>query len=357
MLEPAVSVFIPTFNRLPRLKKAVQSVLSQGDFIQLHVLDNASTDGTSAWLHELRNNNPRVQLTLRTTNVGATKNFIDGFEAVQTPYLVPLADDDELAPNFLNVALGFLKSDSTLTAAVFRTELRRNRSAVAFSPSETMNRRLDHKAHLLEWSTKGHYVSWSSILWKTEVILKHIRAGEFGRFGLPSDIWIQFLVFCEASVQVSNNVGSIFNLHEEQVSRGVGPHSVSDFGELLSAMNAHLESSIAMSTDEKKTFLRNIGLHFNRILGDHAKNINLLPEDGDFRDWIECYLKYLYPYVGFKEFPFVTLFEEHKSLISQFEALEHRSSTRTGNLRYTARILPQWLISRFRILLGANQIS
>jgi glycosyltransferase involved in cell wall biosynthesis len=45
---PKVSVIIPTYNRLPMLKEAVDSVLAQ-DFedMELMVVDDGSTDGTT----------------------------------------------------------------------------------------------------------------------------------------------------------------------------------------------------------------------------------------------------------------------------------------------------------------------
>ena len=50
---PKVSVIIPTYNRLPMLKEAVDSVLAQNfeDF-ELIVVDDGSTDGTPKGIKE-----------------------------------------------------------------------------------------------------------------------------------------------------------------------------------------------------------------------------------------------------------------------------------------------------------------
>ncbi len=52
---PKVSVIIPTYNRLPMLKEAVDSVLAQDveDF-ELIVVDDGSTDGTADEITPLR---------------------------------------------------------------------------------------------------------------------------------------------------------------------------------------------------------------------------------------------------------------------------------------------------------------
>jgi len=55
ILEPIVSVCIPTYNRAAMLKNAMDSVLAQtfGDF-ELIVSDNASSDGTEALVRSYR---------------------------------------------------------------------------------------------------------------------------------------------------------------------------------------------------------------------------------------------------------------------------------------------------------------
>lgn len=54
--KPQVSICIPTFNRLPYLKKCVQSIISQPEFqdgrVEIAISDNVSTDGTEKWCCE-----------------------------------------------------------------------------------------------------------------------------------------------------------------------------------------------------------------------------------------------------------------------------------------------------------------
>ena len=67
---PKVSVIIPTYNRLPMLKEAVQSVLAQ-DFedFELIVVDDGSTDGTS---EEMKQYGGRVKVVEHTGNRGVS---------------------------------------------------------------------------------------------------------------------------------------------------------------------------------------------------------------------------------------------------------------------------------------------
>ena len=63
---PKVSVIIPTYNRLPMLKEAVNSVLAQ-DFedFELIIVDDGSTDGTT---EEMKQYGGRVKLIEHSEN-------------------------------------------------------------------------------------------------------------------------------------------------------------------------------------------------------------------------------------------------------------------------------------------------
>lgn len=319
MHNALVTVFIPTFNRLSWLQRAVASVLSQGDFVRLHVLDNASPDGTAEWLRELANHDGRVQLTLRSQNVGGLKNFSDGFHSVETPYLVPLSDDDELASGFLASALEIAEADPELGAVVFTTEVRKAGKTVAFSPPPgTKEGRVEPAEHLLRWAEHGHYIAWSSILWRKDPIFSFASAATFQKFQNISDFWIQFLVFLEVPVVVCNQAGSIFNEHDGQVSKSLGIECVKELGELLPEMEKVLSANRLLSPVESKEFLKQIALRFSPFLDYYISRISPLPADVILRQSIEDYLKYFFPYLGLSSFP-LAVFEQHRK---QTQALE-----------------------------------
>lgn len=103
-MTPAVSVVIPTYDRLPLLREAVDSVFDQsyGAF-ELLVVDDASGDGTADWLrngsfaadHRLR----PILLREHLGTPGAVRNR--GAEAARAPLLAFLDSDDRWLPEKL----------------------------------------------------------------------------------------------------------------------------------------------------------------------------------------------------------------------------------------------------------------
>ena len=100
MSTSSVTVVIPTHDRLPMLRAAVDSVRRQRTVdAELIVVDDASSDGTPDWL--ATQHDPR--LTWRRVEPGgggsAARNL--GLELVSTPLVLFLDDDDLLRPGAL----------------------------------------------------------------------------------------------------------------------------------------------------------------------------------------------------------------------------------------------------------------
>jgi GT2 family glycosyltransferase len=72
MPGPKVSVIVITLNRLAYLRECVESVLRQ-DYSEFELLigDNGSTDGTTEYLRELSNRDPRVTVLFNGRNLGS----------------------------------------------------------------------------------------------------------------------------------------------------------------------------------------------------------------------------------------------------------------------------------------------
>ncbi len=101
-----VSVIIPTHNRLPMLKEAVDSVLCQ-DFedFELIVVDDGSTDGTGP---EIKQYGGRVKLLQHPQNKGVSAARNTGILHAKGKYIAFLDSDDLWVKGKLKIQVSFL---------------------------------------------------------------------------------------------------------------------------------------------------------------------------------------------------------------------------------------------------------
>jgi len=103
---PRVQVFIPTYNRVDRLRAAVGSVLAQTwPSVEVVVLDNHSTDGTNEVMQGIVAKDPRVQHVRRPYNIGMFGNLNAIAGLVDGDFFAMLTDDDTYEPGFVEMAV------------------------------------------------------------------------------------------------------------------------------------------------------------------------------------------------------------------------------------------------------------
>ena len=108
MGQPQVSVVIPVWNGERYLREAIESVLAQNlEKLELVVIDDGSTDGTSAILEEYVNNG-RIRVH-RQTNQGLVAALNAGLRIAQSKYVARLDADDICMPGRLAAQLRFLE--------------------------------------------------------------------------------------------------------------------------------------------------------------------------------------------------------------------------------------------------------
>lgn len=104
-MVPLISVIVPTFNRWPLLRRALDSVLAQRfrDF-ELIVIDDGSTDGTSDELK--RAELPLRLFTTERRGVAAARNF--GVSRAHGSHIAFLDSDDAWLPRKLGIQAAFM---------------------------------------------------------------------------------------------------------------------------------------------------------------------------------------------------------------------------------------------------------
>lgn len=110
-MEKLLTIAIPTYNRSEKLKFCLEHVMEQaaGKPVELLVSDNASTDGTEAFMTELCKAHPEVTYVRNPENVGADRNFLNCYDRAAGEYVLLLGDDDMLLPGALENILAALE--------------------------------------------------------------------------------------------------------------------------------------------------------------------------------------------------------------------------------------------------------
>jgi glycosyltransferase involved in cell wall biosynthesis len=109
---PLVSIGIPTFEREATLGRALASALGQTHSrLEVIISDNLSQDGTEQVCLAAAARDERVRYIRQERNRGSTANFNELFDACRGDYVLMLADDDWLDPDYVASCLAVLRSD------------------------------------------------------------------------------------------------------------------------------------------------------------------------------------------------------------------------------------------------------
>lgn len=115
-MHPLATILIPTFNRAHFVGEAIASALRQTvSEIEVLVLDDASTDGTSAVVAEFTD--PRIRYLRHERNLGIAENWKRGITEVRADYFCLLHDDDSYEPRFVEELVKRLRNDSAAVLA------------------------------------------------------------------------------------------------------------------------------------------------------------------------------------------------------------------------------------------------
>ncbi len=109
-MPAAISVIIPTHNRVAMLMRAIESARVAGTKVEIIVVDDASTDQTEAICHDLKD----IIYLRMERNVGQARARNAGVARSSGEFLAFLDDDDLRLPKSLDVQAELLRSDENL---------------------------------------------------------------------------------------------------------------------------------------------------------------------------------------------------------------------------------------------------
>lgn len=125
MTSPLVTIYIPTFNRLQLLKRAVDSALKQVyPNIEIIIVDDCSNDGTQSYLSLLASEQSKVQYLRNDSNQGACVSRNKAIEHAKGEYITGLDDDDYFTPERISDFIQHWKNRGSDTVALTSSRLR-----------------------------------------------------------------------------------------------------------------------------------------------------------------------------------------------------------------------------------------
>ncbi|CAK6697058.1 glycosyltransferase family 2 protein [Synechococcus sp. CBW1107] len=308
--KPQITVFIPTYNRLSLLQRAVFSVFECGAPVHLLVLDNCSSDGTGQWLEEISAEAPiPVQITRHSENIGAQANYCAGFELVSTPFLVPLADDDELVPGFLSKAIDLAFQYPDVVAVIGSRAHRKDDKWYPAWDSRRSIGLITPKVNLTEFLQYGHHTTWSAMLWRSKPIQSNDLFNRARKYGIPSDVYFQFSAFIIGPVYAEPLPAASFNYMPGQASSKIGltTESIRDLGLLAdSIIDEVVKNKLISSESEAKKLFSETARRWCNIIMNNRESSLAYGEKLELGPCLAQYFVSLYPYCGMEAFPFIS---------------------------------------------------
>ncbi|WP_413738007.1 glycosyltransferase [Sodalis sp. RH21] len=135
-----VSIYISTFNRLERLKRAVASVLAQ-DYPEIEILicDDASTDGTKEFVELLSKTEPKIKYIRNLKNKGAcvTRNL--GIYSATGKFITGLDDDDEFTKDRISNFVQNWDNDFSFLCCNFTNVYSNNKKEINYKQEAWIN--------------------------------------------------------------------------------------------------------------------------------------------------------------------------------------------------------------------------
>jgi glycosyltransferase involved in cell wall biosynthesis len=185
MTRPYVTVIIPTRNRRSFLPLALRSALSQEEVaVEVIVVDDSSTDDTSAYLGSIRD--PRLRILGHASHQGVAKARNTGIAAAQGDWLAFLDDDDLWSPRKLTSQLRAAEARNAVFAYSSAVVLTENRQPLQVLPApdpEELVTLLLRRSAIPAGS--------SNVIARTDVV-RHLGAFDEHLFQLADwDLWIR----------------------------------------------------------------------------------------------------------------------------------------------------------------------
>jgi dolichol-phosphate mannosyltransferase len=100
-----ILVCIPTYNEKENIRRIIEEILTQGNDIEILIIDDNSPDGTAAIVEGLIPKEPRIHILKRPGKLGLGTAYVDGFKfgltLPQIGYLMEMDADFSHDPKYI----------------------------------------------------------------------------------------------------------------------------------------------------------------------------------------------------------------------------------------------------------------
>nr|WP_224999254.1 glycosyltransferase [Cesiribacter sp. SM1] len=202
--NPLVSVILPNYNHAPFLHRRIESILCQTfqDF-ELIILDDHSTDGSTAIIQEYSKHQKVTKVVLNEQNSGLTfHQWLKGIRLAQGKYLWIAESDDYANEHFLEKLVHILEAQPNVGLAFTQSWLVNENDEILFSckrwsddPRWKQDFMLDGKLALKAFAiyTTGMYNA-SAVLFRKEVFDKVSLAFTEFKYAGDTMLWLEMLL-------------------------------------------------------------------------------------------------------------------------------------------------------------------
>lgn len=180
---PKVSVIIPVYNTAAYVRQAIESICWQTlQELEIIVVNDGSTDGSGAILHELAQKDGRIQV-YEQENQGQSVARNVGLEVATGRYLYFMDSDDLLEADALELCYGECEAEE-LDLVMFDAEILNKENAPTLLEGHHYNRSRCMKEHEVYTGLKIMQMQLHHRCYTPSPCLSFIRATYLGRIGL-----------------------------------------------------------------------------------------------------------------------------------------------------------------------------
>lgn len=212
---PRVSIVIPTYNRLDLLPITLDSAQAQTyRDLEIIVVDNASVDGTDAFMNARAQADPRITYIRKPVNEGMIASYSTGLARSNGEYFCTLDSDDTIEPEKVarQVALMDARPDVDLCYTRFWN--------IAFDGRRINKTWMLPEGHVLPTLLQGDFVCFASVMLRREALL---RLGGFDPNVQMVDDWdilLRFAIDGKPFACIQEPLTS-YRLHNNNITRNV----------------------------------------------------------------------------------------------------------------------------------------